>query len=94
MSSYDRFNIHAQLEHLQSKYQGTGHVDNTKWEWVLNIQRDTLSSHCGHYTRLAYFSIVENEPVFRIKHRFLQSMVKPVTNVKVKPPLDQQLNHK
>lgn len=28
---YDRFNIHAQLEHLQSKYQGTGHADTTKW---------------------------------------------------------------
>jgi splicing factor 3B subunit 5 len=28
---YDRFNIHAQLEHLQSKYQGTGNADMTKW---------------------------------------------------------------
>ncbi|AFZ79376.1 splicing factor 3B family member protein [Theileria equi strain WA] len=77
MSSYDRFNIHAQLEHLQSKYQGTGHVDNTKWEWVLNIQRDTLASHAGHFTRLAYFAIVENEATARIKHRCLQVCMSP-----------------
>ncbi|KAK1444751.1 splicing factor 3B [Babesia gibsoni] len=85
MSGYDRFNIHAQLEHLQSKYQGTGHVNNTKWEWTLNIQRDTLASHAGHYTRLAYFSICENESVARIRHRCLQNMVKPITNIKTKP---------
>jgi len=26
----DRFNIYAQLEHLQSKHVGTGHPDITK----------------------------------------------------------------
>lgn len=31
MSTFDRFNIHAQLEHLQSKYQGSGHADTTRW---------------------------------------------------------------
>lgn len=29
-SSADRFNINSQLEHLQSKYIGTGHADTTK----------------------------------------------------------------
>ena len=31
MTSQERFsNVHAQLEHLQSKYVGTGHSDTTK----------------------------------------------------------------
>jgi len=28
-----RFHVLAQLEHLQSKYTGTGHADMTRWEW-------------------------------------------------------------
>eukprot|EP00382_Lankesteria_abbotti_P010293 CAMPEP_0113849342 /NCGR_PEP_ID=MMETSP0372-20130328/3074_1 /TAXON_ID=340204 /ORGANISM="Lankesteria abbotti" /LENGTH=87 /DNA_ID=CAMNT_0000819115 /DNA_START=44 /DNA_END=307 /DNA_ORIENTATION=+ /assembly_acc=CAM_ASM_000359 len=74
---YDRFNIHAQLEHLQSKHQGTGHADTTKWEWGTNIQRDTLASHIGHHSRLAYFAVAENEPIARVKYNFLQNMVRP-----------------
>eukprot|EP00916_Digyalum_oweni_P019657 GHVL01032801.1.p1 GENE.GHVL01032801.1~~GHVL01032801.1.p1 ORF type:complete len:103 (+),score=8.98 GHVL01032801.1:35-343(+) len=64
---YDRFNIHAQLEHLQMKHQGTGHADTTKWEWGTNIHRDTMASHVGHFSRLAYFAIAENEPIARIR---------------------------
>ena len=41
----DRYNIHSQLEHLQSKYIGTGHADTTKWEWVTNQHRDTYASY-------------------------------------------------
>ena len=37
----DRFNILSQMEHLQSKYQGTGHADATKFEWVVHQHRDT-----------------------------------------------------
>jgi len=36
----ERYNIHSQLEHLQSKYIGTGHADTTKWEWLTNQHRD------------------------------------------------------
>ena len=32
----ERYNIHSQLEHLQSKYIGTGHADTTKFEWMTN----------------------------------------------------------
>ena len=39
----ERYNIHSQLEHLQSKYIGTGHADTTKWEWVTNQHRDSFS---------------------------------------------------
>nr|CAD7417633.1 unnamed protein product [Timema cristinae] len=43
----DRYNIHSQLEHLQSKYIGTGHADTTKFEWLVNQHRD--SSHSQIY---------------------------------------------
>eukprot|EP00922_Rhytidocystis_sp_ex-Travisia-forbesii_P000095 GHVS01000144.1.p1 GENE.GHVS01000144.1~~GHVS01000144.1.p1 ORF type:complete len:104 (+),score=14.86 GHVS01000144.1:48-314(+) len=76
-SVYDRFNIHAQLEHLQSKYQGTGHADTTKWEWASNIQRDTLASHVGHYPRLAYFAVAENESIGRMRYKCLQQLSRP-----------------
>jgi len=39
----ERYNIHSQLEHLQSKYIGTGHADTTKWEWLTNQHRDRLA---------------------------------------------------
>ena len=32
--SAGRFNILSQMEHLQSKYMGTGHADTTKFEWA------------------------------------------------------------
>jgi len=41
----ERYNIHSQLEHLQSKYIGTGHADTTKWEWLTNQHRDRY--RCG-----------------------------------------------
>ena len=69
---YDRFHVHAQMEHLQTKYHGTGHADTTKWEWATNIHRDTMASHVGHYTRLAYFALCENEPVARVRFNCLQ----------------------
>merc|ERR1719197_1897126 len=84
MSSGDaRFNIHAQLEHLQMKYPGTGHAETSKWEWATNIHRDTMASHVGHYSRLAYFAIVENEPIARVRFNCLQAMIQPCG----KPPV-------
>merc|ERR1711976_385548 len=74
---YDRFHVHAQMEHLQTKYHGTGHADMTKWEWATHIHRDTMASHVGHYTRLAYFALCENEPVARVRFNCLQAMIQP-----------------
>ena len=48
----DRYNIHSQLEHLQSKYIGTGHADTTKWEWVTNQHRDTYASYLVSFRSL------------------------------------------
>ena len=46
----ERYNIHSQLEHLQSKYIGTGHADTTKYDWAVNQHRDSLASYQGHTT--------------------------------------------
>ncbi|KAL4434817.1 hypothetical protein ABPG77_005344 [Micractinium sp. CCAP 211/92] len=73
----DRFNINAQLEHLQSKYVGTGHPDINRFEWNLNIKRDTYASLIGHHSLTAYHAIAENESIGRIKYNFLQNMLLP-----------------
>ena len=49
----DRFNILSQMEHLQSKYQGTGHADSTKFEWAAHQHRDTFASLMGHQVTVA-----------------------------------------
>ncbi|XP_049361533.1 uncharacterized protein At4g14342-like [Solanum verrucosum] len=73
----DRFNINSQLEHLQAKYVGTGHADLTRFEWAVNIQRDSYASYVGHYPMLAYFAIAENESIGRERYNFMQKMLLP-----------------
>eukprot|EP00298_Acanthocystis_sp_HF-20_P004878 c15189_g1_i1.p1 GENE.c15189_g1_i1~~c15189_g1_i1.p1 ORF type:complete len:101 (-),score=35.82 c15189_g1_i1:91-351(-) len=73
----DRFNINSQLEHLQSKYVGTGHADTVKYEWAVNQHRDSYASYVGHLPMLQYFAICENETVGRERFNFLQKMVRP-----------------
>uniref|UniRef100_A0A0D9X8E1 Splicing factor subunit n=1 Tax=Leersia perrieri TaxID=77586 RepID=A0A0D9X8E1_9ORYZ len=73
----DRFNINSQLEHLQAKYVGTGHADLNRFEWAVNIQRDSYASYIGHYPMLAYFSIAENESIGRERYNFMQKMLLP-----------------
>ena len=73
----DRLNINSQIEHLQAKHIGTGHADLHKFEWALNIHRDSYASYIGHYNMLSYFSVVENESVGRVRYEFLQKMLLP-----------------
>jgi splicing factor 3B subunit 5 len=72
MQASDRFNINSQLEHLQAKYVGTGHADVNRFEWAVNIQRDSYASYVGHYPILAYFAIAENESIGRERYNFMQ----------------------
>ncbi|URE00156.1 Splicing factor 3B subunit 10 (SF3b10) [Musa troglodytarum] len=65
LKASDRFNINSQLEHLQAKYVGTGHADLSRFEWAVNIQRDSYASFIGHYPILAYFAVAENESIGR-----------------------------
>jgi splicing factor 3B subunit 5 len=73
----ERLNIHAQMEHLQMKYQGTGHADTTKYEWVTEMHRDTLASHVSHHSRLMYMSLAENESIARVRFNCLEKMIQP-----------------
>ncbi|KAL5702588.1 hypothetical protein ACHQM5_027790 [Ranunculus cassubicifolius] len=77
MQGSDRFNINAQLEHLQSKYVGTGHADLNRFEWMVNIHRDSYASYVGHHDVLSYLSIAENESVARERYNFMQKMLMP-----------------
>lgn len=45
----ERYHVLSQLEHLQSKYVGTGHPDTPKWEWLTNQHRDTYASYVGEW---------------------------------------------
>ncbi|GMN53393.1 hypothetical protein TIFTF001_022539 [Ficus carica] len=74
MQASDRFNINSQLEHLQAKYVGTGHADLNRFEWAVNIQRDSYASYIGHYPLLAYFAIAENESIGRERYNFMQGI--------------------
>lgn len=76
-SLQDRFNINSQLEHLQSKYVGTGHPDLTRYEWVMNMHRDSFASYIGHHGPLCYFAIAENESVGRVRYNLMQRMLQP-----------------
>ncbi|KAL9702967.1 hypothetical protein quinque_006485 [Culex quinquefasciatus] len=73
----DRYNIHSQLEHLQSKYIGTGHADTTKFEWLTNQHRDSQSTYLGHYDMLSYFAVAENESKARIRFNIMEKMLQP-----------------
>ncbi|CAO3643672.1 unnamed protein product [Cunninghamella blakesleeana] len=73
----DRLNINSQIEHLQSKYIGTGHADTIKHEWVSNQHRDTYSSIIGHNPLLSYISVAENESKGRVKTKLLEKMIMP-----------------
>ncbi|XVF75013.1 hypothetical protein PTKIN_Ptkin13bG0155100 [Pterospermum kingtungense] len=74
MQASDRFNINSQLEHLQAKYVGTGHADLNRFEWAVNIQRDSYASYVGHYPMLAYFAVAENESIGRERYNFMQDI--------------------
>ncbi|KAK6929763.1 Splicing factor 3B subunit 5/RDS3 complex subunit 10 [Dillenia turbinata] len=77
MQASDRFNINSQLEHLQAKYVGTGHADLNRFEWAVNIQRDSYASYIGHCPILAYFAVAENESIGRERYNFMQKMLLP-----------------
>ncbi|CAI5506434.1 unnamed protein product, partial [Closterium sp. Naga37s-1] len=70
----DRFNISSQLEHMQARYVGTGHADTTKYEWAVNIHRDSYASYVGHHPLLAFFAVAENESIGRERYNFMQVM--------------------
>ena len=73
----ERYNIHSQLEHLQSKYIGTGHADTTKFEWATNQQRDSCASFVGHFDLINHFAVAENESKARVAFNLIEKMIQP-----------------
>lgn len=55
----------------------TGHADITKFEWLLNMHRDSYASYIGHHNMLSYFSVAQNESIGRVKYEFMQKMLLP-----------------
>lgn len=62
---------------MQSKFIGTGHADTTKYEWLVNQHRDSLSSYIGQTSQLTYIALAENESVARSRFKLLEKMVMP-----------------
>ena len=85
----DRYNIHSQTEHLQSKYVGTGHSDTTKYEMMTNQHRDSIAAYIGHNNLLDYFSVAENETKGSVKFNMLKKMLQPCGKPPEKPDWDQ-----
>jgi splicing factor 3B subunit 5 len=69
--------LHSQVEHLQMKYVGTGHADTNKFEWAVNIHRDTYASYIGHHGLMQYFATGLNESIGRLKYHFTNKMLAP-----------------
>lgn len=65
------------MDHLYAKTVGCGHPDTTKWEFATNIQRDSLASHVGHFSRLTYMATVQNECPAKMRLMMLEKMVAP-----------------
>ena len=76
-SAADRFNINSQLEHLQSRYVGTGHADTNRFEWAVNIHRDSYAAYVGRPTMLQYFAVAENESIVRVRYNMMQVCDRP-----------------
>ena len=76
-SAADRFNINSQLEHLQSRYVGTGHADTNRFEWAVNIHRDSYAAYVGRPTMLQYFAVAENESIGRVRYNMMQVCDRP-----------------
>ncbi|OAL52918.1 splicing factor 3B, subunit 5 [Pyrenochaeta sp. DS3sAY3a] len=74
----DKLRAQQQLEASQSRYIGIGSADTTKFEWMSNIQRDSLSSYIGHAPLLQYMSIGLGQPMEKTRMQFLERMVQPI----------------
>ncbi|VDK70284.1 unnamed protein product [Litomosoides sigmodontis] len=84
----ERFHVLSQLDHLQSKYTGTGHADTTRWEWLVNQHRDTYASMIGHPDHLSLIAVCENESRARVRFNLLNQMIAPCGPPPEKSALD------
>lgn len=62
----------AQLEHLQSKYVGTGNADTTPAEWLRTQERDTVAKIVGHHNVLYYMATGAGKHTQRLRYELLE----------------------
>jgi splicing factor 3B subunit 5 len=60
-------NFNAQQEHLHRNYAGTGHADISKYEWLTNQHRDTISSHLGHHSMPMFLAVAKGESIGELR---------------------------
>lgn len=65
-----------QMEHVHSKYPGTGSADTTKHEWNVHMARDSLSLLLSPGLA-AYTSVGSNQSVKRMFVSSIERMVRP-----------------
>ena len=44
-------------------------------EWAVNMHRDTLAAHVGHYPMTMFFAVAENESIGRVRYNLMQVTV-------------------
>lgn len=54
-----------------------GHPDITRFEWAVNIHRDSHASYIGRHYMLSYFATAENEAIGRVRFNMLNKMLLP-----------------
>jgi splicing factor 3B subunit 5 len=74
----DKLRAQQQLEAQQARFIGIGSADTNKFEWMSNMQRDSLASYVGHPSLLQYMSIGLGQPREVTRVQLLERMVRPV----------------
>ncbi len=77
----DTLRTQQELEWLQAKYIGTGHLDMLSWEWKTDIHCDMNASIVGHPLIISYITLAQNEPSAKIRANLAQASLHPVVVV-------------
>lgn len=61
----------------KAKHVGTGHADTSRFEWAVNMHRDTAASFVGHAHLANYLAVATNEHPARVREQLLCGMLLP-----------------
>lgn len=68
----------AQLERLQARYEGTGHPDTSRDEWLATQHRDTNALLLGNGSLVEYLSLAQGQHRQRTRLQLIDGMVDPL----------------
>jgi splicing factor 3B subunit 5 len=63
---------------VQARYEGTGHSDTTRDEWMSTQHRDTNAMLVGNPHHLKYYSVATGQSLARTRLMILDGMVDPL----------------